>query len=762
MRRFQSLLVMSVVAVGVIACSGGAPPAASTSTPVEPAGVELPASAVAQIEALIQEKESRSPAASKIASQLLYARSGRFASTVTGPGPSSGKNTGQIQSLLQADADGRVLVDIKGDLGGNLERHVEDAGGKIVATSQLHRSVRAWLSLDKLEPLAGQMSVATIRPAFLAHTDRADPPGATEKFRLTREQRVAAVQQIVRQAALRKSLRAAALGVADTALAIDPIVNVGSANTEGSKAHGADRARKYYNVDGTGVRIGVLSDSDDFREQSIGTGDLPADTVTVPGQDGRPGAGEGTAMMEIVHDIAPGAKLFFATAFNGPESFADNIRTLRFTYHCDVIVDDVEYFFESPFQDDIIAQAVNDVTADGGLYFSSAGNSGNFDDGTSGVWEGDFKSAGTLATLPSGYTVHDFGNRVISNRVELQGGPLFLHWSDPGTLDNPQSANDYDLFLLDSDLRNVVLASTDIQSGTGLPFEFLAYIIPSNYRVVIARKAGAQTRAVRVMLTNGELGLSTPGATYGHNSATDAFGVAAVDAAEASGGEFTGGPTTPVEIYSSDGPRRMFYNSNGLAIRGGVTFASGGGELRRQPAITGADGVSTTLPPASGLNPFFGTSASVAHIGAIAGLVKAGAPALSGNRIRQALLSGAVDIEQPGFDRNSGAGIASAFNSLRDAGVRPAVFLELGAVTATPLGGTHIVPGGSGALTVPLFNSGGAGATSVRGTLSTTTPGIVITTATANYANIASGASASRSRSIRRSAAAPRPISGSR
>src|SRR4029078_13344014 len=112
----------------------------------------------------------------------------------------------------------------------------------------------------------------------------------------------------------------------------------GSRVSQGDKAHATDRARRFYGVDATGIKIAVLSDSDDFKEQSIATGDLPADTVTLPGQSGRPGAGEGSARLEIVHDLAPGAQLFFATAFTSPESFADNIRALR-QAGCDIIID---------------------------------------------------------------------------------------------------------------------------------------------------------------------------------------------------------------------------------------------------------------------------------------------------------------------------------------------------------------------------------------------------------------------------------------
>src|SRR5262249_24290244 len=120
--------------------------------------------------------------------------------------------------------------------------------------------------------------------------------------------------------------------------------------------------------------------------------------------------------------------LFFATANSGPEAMADNIRTLRFQFHCDVIIDDAIYIIESPYEDDIIAQAVNDVTADGALYFSSAGNQGNFDDGTSGTWEGDFKSAGGWARCRSGSPVHPGGNGVTGNGMEANAAPLTLHW----------------------------------------------------------------------------------------------------------------------------------------------------------------------------------------------------------------------------------------------------------------------------------------------------------------------------------------------
>ncbi len=105
------------------------------------------------------------------------------------------------------------------------------------------------------------------------------------------------------------------------------ITNVGALTSQGYISHKANQVVAM-GPNGTGVKVGVLSDSVDALATLIATGDLPAGTTVVPGQDGIPGTSEGTAMMEIIHDLAPGAQLFFATAFAGPESFADNIRTL--------------------------------------------------------------------------------------------------------------------------------------------------------------------------------------------------------------------------------------------------------------------------------------------------------------------------------------------------------------------------------------------------------------------------------------------------
>ena len=88
--------------------------------------------------------------------------------------------------------------------------------------------------------------------------------------------------------------------------------------------------------------------------------DLPARVTVLPGQGGR--GDEGTALLEIVHDLAPGAELYFATGFGGEAQMAENIEALC-EAGANVIVDDIGYTLEAAFQDGIVSKGVNAAVA---------------------------------------------------------------------------------------------------------------------------------------------------------------------------------------------------------------------------------------------------------------------------------------------------------------------------------------------------------------------------------------------------------------
>jgi subtilisin family serine protease len=683
-----------------------------------------------QIRALLEEKWSRTPAQRKVSSHLLNAMKAQRGQAMTRGGEVRALNS--AMPMAKPGPDGRVLVNIKSDVTKELAMIIEKLGGEVKNASVTAGVIRALVPLNSLEELAGNTAVKSIRSANMEAATRRQVTGMTGT---AAPLGMSGVRPNFNQRAMnvRANLTAALAKAGVHAKAQDQTTNTGSVTSQGDRAHNAAAARNFFGVSGAGVKIGVLSDSVDFLAQSVASGNLPSDVTVLPGQSGVPGSGEGTAMLEIVHDVAPGAKLFFATAFNSIESFADNIRALR-AAGCDIIVDDIIYFVESPFHDDIVSTAVNEVTADGALYFSSAGNEGNFNDGTSGTWEGDFKNSRTTLPLIPGGTLHDFGDGVISNFVEIGGFVTTLHWSDP----LGASGNDYDFFILNNSLTTVLDASVEVQDGDDDPFE-ITFGAPGGSRILVFKADSAQRRAIHLNNFRGELGLATTGTIRGHAAAADAFAVAAVDAALAGSGSFTGGLTNPVELFSADGNRRIFYKSDGSPITPGkLLFSNNGGEVRKKADLTAADGVATSVP---GFTTFFGTSAAAPHAAAIAALVKSAKPRLAPNRIRRALTRTALDIEAAGVDRDSGAGIVDAFAALQFVDAAPAPVVTIGAATTTAVGGdgdNFIEPGEGGTITVALTNVGGATALGVSATLMTSTPGVTITSATSNYPNIGS------------------------
>ncbi|MEU3624432.1 hypothetical protein BS329_29355 [Amycolatopsis coloradensis] len=629
MSRFSRVVTCSVpVAVGALLLST----AVSGAQPSEEVRTQAGISALQSI------KQSLTPAERKQSSQLVVEKRLRADKGLAGKLP-------EYKTGLGVSDAGTVAVDIKG-AGQPLVDAVKAAGGTVRYASPAG-AVRADLPLNAVDAIAGRGDVAEVKAASQAMTW--NEPAPQDRRRATAANAAAALQV-----------------------------------AEGDKAHGSDTARTKYGVTGAGQKVCVLSDGVKSLQSSQTAGELPAVDV-LPGQAGS--GDEGTAMLEIIHDMAPGAALGFATAFTSEQSFADNIRALRAGGKCTIIVDDVSYFDESPFEDGPVAKAVNDVTAAGALYFSSAGNSGNFTDGTSGYYEGDFRGSSTKIPGITG-TPHDFdpsGTTQLYNALSpgSLGRYVTLFWSDPWG----KATSDYDLFVLNSS-GSVVASSEGSQNGTQNPYEIAQ--VPatgSGFKVAVVKYSGAD-RFIALNVIRGRFvasgsmkAFSTNGVTSGHSAAVNAFSVAAAPAAGAFGRALeTGDPANPTgpfpglftgaskwERFTSDGLRHQFYHPDGSAITPG-NVSSTGGATRNKPDITAADGVATSV---SGFQPFFGTSAAAPSAAAIAALLAQGKPTATPAQIRTALTSSAIDLGAPGFDPVTGAGVIMTGPALDALGVAP-------------------------------------------------------------------------------------------
>ena len=674
--------------------------------------------AMAQIAALLQEKMSRTPTERKMDSQLIYQLK-----MSRGQAVAAGVET--VATDLPYTDDARVILDVSGEIGDPLLDALRGLGAEIQSVDAARSSVRVAVDLGAIEPIAALASVRFVQPKQEATTSRIGPTPT-----LAERQAARRLQQGSRLAAFLSA--GAPQAPAESAAG----TGVGSVSSEGDVAHRAFAARGAFGVNGAGLKIGVLSDGVRTLAASQASGDLGPVTIIGPPAP-CPVANtcdEGTAMLEIIHDLAPGAQLYFASAFVSITSFADNIRALR-AAGCDVIVDDVGYFVESPFQDGqatpaqtnggVVTQAVNDVTADGALYFSSAGNSGNLNDGTAGVWEGDFVDGGTAPAIINNIEgavvrLHSFGAQNFNSLTAINtAAPVSLFWSDP----LGGSANDYDLFRLNAAGTTVIGASANIQNGTQDPIEQVNQAANSP-RIVIVKFSGA-ARFLHLNANRGRFSIVTAGQTQGHPSAAAAYAVAATPAGAAFPGGFTS--ANVVETFSSDGPRRLFFNGAGVPFTPG-NLAATGGVLRQKPDITAADGVSVTGVGGFG-SPFSGTSAAAPHAAAIAALVKAANPGATPAQIRGFLASSAIDIEAAGVDRDSGAGIVMPVAALSASGAPGTAFFAVTSAVATehPGNGNGVINAGEGAsLAIALQNLGVQNATGVSATLITGTPGIIV------------------------------------
>lgn len=737
--RALAIVATAAMTLSLTAVATAAP--APTANPQD-----FSATAAAQVAALQKIKTSLSPAERKLDSALVLATRQQANKAATAAVPRL-----QIGVTVSATGTTSVAVTAAAVTPALLSR-LRAAGA--VVTSRTSTELLVTAPLRAVPTIASWSDVQRVARPVGALTARMTPKPVT--------------------APETKQQRAARLG-AQLGRALEKVAapsGQGSVVSEGDKAEGAAKARARYKVTGTGVKVCALSDGVDSLAAAQATGDLPAVVDVLPDQEGL--GDEGTAMLEIIHDLAPNAELGFATAFTSGPSFAQNIRDLRSVARCDIIVDDVLYYNESPFQDGPIARSVNVVTADGALYFSSAGNEGNTIDGTSGNYAGDFVDSGRTVGKFAG-AAHDFdpgpGVQVFDPLSDESAGTVVpLFWAEPLGGATP----DYDLYEFDA-TGNVVALSQDVQNGTQDPFEILQTAFVSGGRLAVVKFSGAG-RYLQVTAFGGRFSDSTdglkayvsPGVTRGHSAAVNAFSVGAAPAADPLPFSLEpGDPPNPAgpypglftraqkpERFTSDGPRRVFFTANGTPITPGNT-SSTGGAVRSKPDIIAADGVSTTL---GGFDPFFGTSAAAPHAAAIAALVLSGNPGASARLVRSAFNATALDLAPVGTDTRSGRGLIRADRVLANTGATPQPLVRAGTATVTPTtgdGDAFLEPGETGTLTVPAVNTGDSTAQGVSVRVRSTDPRVTITPGSRGYGAIAAGATVSRDFTIKVAKAYP-------
>ena len=431
--------------------------------------------------------------------------------------------------------------------------------------------------------------------------------------------------------------------------------NAGAITTEGDSILRANQVREELGFTGSGIKVGVISDGVVSRASAQASGDLPESiqiNPDLPGGDEHFTGDEGTAMLEIIHDIAPGASLSFSAGKGSVPTSLEMVETIDWLADdafggsgADIIVDDLSFGLQPFFEDGLVALKVKEVVTGGAVYLSSAGNSANSDGNRSrGHYEGEFDDDG------NGF--HEFGDGDISMRVSLgERGFVVLQWNDQFG----SSGNDYNLYgcvqgvtpsQTSLDSRECVVSSS-VQDGDDDPIEWLVSPFSAGFEVdLYIEKSSGSTRRLEIYLFNAivlEYNVAE-GSIYGHAAVSGALAVGAINAVDS--GHDTIAP------YSSQGASEIYYPVE---------------ETRMKPDLVAIDGVSIT--GAGGFpSPFYGTSAAAPHAAAVAALVLEAireddstiTKAAAAQQVFNTLRGTSVDLGDSGTDNVFGAGRVDA------------------------------------------------------------------------------------------------------
>lgn len=478
-------------------------------------------------------------------------------------------------------------------------------------------------------------------------------------------------------------------------------VHAGSVESEADTSHSVYEVRNDLELDGNGKKICVLSDSyNNSRSVSttatddVQSGDLPGsgnpEGRTTPVDvldDSEAASDEGRAMLQLIHDLAPGAELGFHTAVGGLGAFVDGVRDLANKSAaddseagaCDVIVDDIGYNIQPFYQDGPVANVVDSVVAEGVPYFSSAGNDGQ------NSYQAPFRSSGSTGVLSASSIAHDFnpGTGVDTRQeitIEVNGefGFFTFQWTDPSSVVEGSAGADTDLDVALVDDTMGVVAKSDLPSiQNGVPFESLEFTndgsidtdgdgnADTTFHLVIEKVAGPDPDQVKYIYSGSDYSIEeydTLGPTiYGHPMAEGAMAVAAAPFFNTAAYNPNADPAA-LEPFSSQGGISIRFDQNGNEL--------GAYETRDKPDVTGTDGIDNTffgfdidLDDPDPHPNFFGTSAAAPNIAAIGALILQSRPGMSPSQVYDRLESTAADVTTRQTRENTFVAIAEGEDS---------------------------------------------------------------------------------------------------
>ena len=424
------------------------------------------------------------------------------------------------------------------------------------------------------------------------------------------------------------------------------LLRTGSVTSAADTVLRAAEARSMFGIDGSGVRVGIVSDSLLNLQDSVASGDLPPDVNILDAGDMLNGIDEGRALAEIIHDLAPGATLLFHSGFPNSMSMARAIRALV-DAGAHIILDDIGFLDQPVFEDGDVAQAVQDAINSGVVYVTATGN-----DATQ-HYRAIYQEFDPNDGDPND-NFHDFGGGDATMAIAINPGDQFiavLQW--PDRFDGSANTANYDLLIRDANGRTSacnqagmsgMCASTDDQLNSNAPPVEIVFVNNTSNRTVtvtllINRVAGAAlplalnfNRVARLLEHN-----IASGSVYGHSCVREALSVGAINASDPG--------FATIEPFSSRGPCEVFFPT--LAVR-------------TKPDVVAADGVRTSVP---GFEQFFGTSPAAPHVAAIVALLidAAGGPGrLSNTQLANTIRLSANDRGEPEHDNTFGHGAVDA------------------------------------------------------------------------------------------------------